>query len=249
MKILVVEDEVIIGRDLQLMLTKMGYEVPAVAVSAEEALACVDEHEPDVALLDVVIEGDRDGIQLARLIREEYRLPFLFITSHADRATVRRATATRPNGYLVKPFTADEVYAAVETALCNYADDLAEIDLLELAAAGEAEKNGTGLTPFALRKVQEHVGRHFNRNLTLAELAEVTGLSTYHFAHQFKASTGCTPNQFVIEQRIEEAKRLLRHTDWPIMQVCLAIGYESQAHFTTLFKREVGMTPGAYRRA
>ena len=113
----------------------------------------------------------------------------------------------------------------------------------------EAGDGHAGLPPFTLRKVTDHVAKHFDRNLTLADLAEVAGMSTYHFAHLFKEATGQAPYQYVIGQRIEEAKRLLRHTDWPIMQVCLAVGYESQGHFTTLFKRVVGVTPGQYRSA
>ncbi len=245
--VLVVEDEIVIARDLQRILQRMGYRVPEVAISADEALALIEEHAPDVALIDIVIEGERDGVQLARLIREEYALPFLFITSHADRATVARAKATRPNGYLVKPFTADEVYAATETALANYAEAHAAIDLRTLAEAESPP--GGGLPASTLCRVTDYVARHFNEHLTLDDLAAVAGLSTYHFCHLFKTSMGLPPYQYVMRERLEEAKRLLRSTDWPVMQVCLAVGYESLGHFTTLFKREVGVTPGAYRRA
>lgn len=244
--VLVVEDEIVIARDLQRILKKMGYRVPEIAVSAEEALGLIDALAPDVALIDIVIEGERDGVQLARLIREEHRLPFLFITSHADRATVERARATRPNGYLVKPFTPDEVYAATEIALANYVEDHADIDLEALAAA---ETPNGGLPASTLRRVTDYVARHFDENLTLDDLADVAGLSTYHFCHLFKASMGLPPYQYVMQERLEEAKRLLRSTDWPVMQVCLAVGYESLGHFSTLFKREVGLPPGAYRRA
>lgn len=245
--ILVVEDEIVIARDLQRILRRTGYHVPDVAVSAEEALWFIEEHDPDIALLDIVIEGKRDGISLARLIREEYQLPFLFITSHADRATVDRAKATRPNGYLVKPFTADEVYAATEIALANYVDQQQDVDLAVLAEAERPE--GGGLPASTLQRVTAYIGKHFNENLTLDDLATVAGMSTYYFCHQFKESVGIPPYQYIVQERLEEAKRLLRSTDWPIMQVCLAVGYESQGHFTTLFKREVGVTPGAYRRA
>jgi AraC family transcriptional regulator len=88
----------------------------------------------------------------------------------------------------------------------------------------------------------------YTRDVTLAELAEVAGMSQYHFARLFKASTGLAPHQYVVRRRIEEARRLLERADVPVAQVGFEVGYESQGYFTTLFKREVGVTPAAYRR-
>ncbi|MEM1116646.1 MAG: response regulator transcription factor [Bacteroidota bacterium] len=243
--VVVAEDEMIVARDLQRSLEASGYRVPGVAPTADGALALVEEHAPDLVLVDIVLRGERDGIWLARALREEHAVPFVFTTSHADRTTVELARQTRPNGYLVKPYTRADVFAAVEAALANYADEQRRIDL---AAMAEVAGHAGGLTPSVLRRVKDHVAKNFDRPLALADLAGVAGLSPYHFAHCFKESVGTSPYRYVVLQRVEEAKRLLRHTDWRVSDVAAAVGYGSQGHFATLFKRETGVSPLAYRK-
>ena len=123
MKALVVEDEMVVARHLSRILEEIGYTVPAMALTTEEALEMIDQYHPDIVLIDIVLKGEKDGIDLARRLRDDHNVPFLFITSHADRQTVRRAKATRPSGYVMKPFKRDEVYAATEIALSNHADE------------------------------------------------------------------------------------------------------------------------------
>ncbi len=244
-KIVIVEDEVIVARDIAETVTGLGYAVPGFAGNVDDALALVEEHAPDLVLVDIVLKGERDGVWLGRVLREEHAVPFIYLTSHADRRTVEQARVTRPNGYLVKPFSEDDLYAAVETALANYAEAQRHIDLEALA---ETSTGSGTLAPSVLRAVEDHVAKHFNRSLSLADLAAVAGMSTFHFARCFKATMGQSPHQYVVAQRVEEARRLLRHTDWSVGRVCLAVGYESQGHFSSLFKREVGVTPGRYRQ-
>lgn len=240
--VLVVEDEMVVARDLQEMLTGMGYHVPDVAGSAEEALYLAELHEPDLVLIDIVLRGSRDGIALARSLREERAAALVFVTSHADAATVQRASTARPNGYLVKPFTPESVLAAAETALANYAEAQRTLDLVPEPLPSE-----DALSPDTLRAVESYVARHFSRALSLGEMAAHVGLSPYHFAREFKAATGLPPYRYVVAQRLDEAKRLLRRTDWPVFRVADAVGYESASHFSALFKRETGVTPGQYR--
>lgn len=244
--IVVVEDEMIVARDLQRTLEGWGYRVVGLAPTADGGLALVEAHAPDLVLVDIVLRGERDGIWLAQALRAEHAVPFVFTTSHADRQTVELARRTRPNGYLVKPYTRADVFAAVETAFANYAEAQRGLDLAAMAAA--AEHGGGGLAPSVRRRVEAHVARHLDQPLALADLAEVAGLSPTHFAHCFKQSTGVPPYRYVVLQRVEEAKRLLRHTDWPVSDVASAVGYESQGHFATLFKRETGVSPVRYRK-
>lgn len=243
-QVVVVEDETIIAHDLQQTLEELGYGVPGVASDADAGLALVRNDEPDLVLIDIVLKGERSGIWLAHVLREEHHIPFVFVTSRADRQTVSRARETRPNGYLIKPFTKNSVFAAAEAALANYADEQHDIDYV---AATGAEEQTRSLSRSCLRRVQEFVAKNLDRPISLSDLAEVADLNVYHFAHVFKDTVGVAPYQYVIKQRIEEAKRLLRHTDWPIAWVCQAVGYDNQSHFTTLFSREVGVPPGQYR--
>jgi PAS domain S-box-containing protein len=116
-KILVVEDEPIVALDLQQELEEFGCEVVALAQSANEALLAAEEYNPDLALMDLHIVGSLDGIQTARLLREAYQIPSVFLTAYSDDATVARAVQEMPYGYLTKPFQTRELKATLEVAL------------------------------------------------------------------------------------------------------------------------------------
>ncbi|MDX5477073.1 LytR/AlgR family response regulator transcription factor [Fontibacter flavus] len=122
-RILIVEDELLIAEDLKDILEELGYEVCGIAVSAREAMVLIEEKSPDLALLDIQIKGGRDGIQLAADINEQYHMPFIMLTSHADLQTLNRAKEVHPYGYLVKPFHEKDILAAIEMALANFAKE------------------------------------------------------------------------------------------------------------------------------
>ena len=116
-RILVVEDELIIAEDIRTKLTSLGYNVTGMAMTADEAEQSLAAERPDLVMLDILLKGERDGIDLARTIRDHYRIPFIFLTSHADRDTVERASKVMPDGYLLKPFTDKDLFAAIEVAI------------------------------------------------------------------------------------------------------------------------------------
>jgi AraC family transcriptional regulator len=100
-----------------------------------------------------------------------------------------------------------------------------------------------------LRRVLEYVRSHLDREIRLEDLAAVAQMSAYHFCRLFKQSIGVSPHQFLMRQRLEEARRLLRETNLSVAEVALEIGYQSPSHFATLFKRHTGVTPKQYRTA
>ncbi len=110
----------IIAEDLKDILEGLGYEVMGIGISAREVLQLIEAHNPDLALLDIQLKGGRDGIDLAREIRDHYRIPFLFLTSHADQSTLKRAREVNPYGYVLKPFEEPAIHAAIEMAMANF---------------------------------------------------------------------------------------------------------------------------------
>ena len=121
--ILIVEDELLLAEDIKLRLERMGYHVVAYVPSMQQALEKLKAHpEIDLALLDISLKGKLDGIDLAKVINTIYKIPFIFLTSHADRALVERAKEVRPYAYLLKPFNDREIAINVEMALANYAN-------------------------------------------------------------------------------------------------------------------------------
>ncbi len=122
-KILVVEDESIVAKDIQNSLTKLGYDVPATASSATIAYDKLDEIKPDLVFLDIKLKGDVDGVQIAERIKTEYDIPVIFLTSYVDKSTLDRAKVTEPYGYLVKPFNENDLQSTVEMALYKFKKD------------------------------------------------------------------------------------------------------------------------------
>jgi len=118
-KIGVIEDEVITADSLCSTLQQLGYDVTEPAASYAEALLMIEEEKPDLLLLDIQIKGKRDGIDLAMKINESLFIPFIFLTANADEATVQRAKLALPGAYLLKPFTRDDLYSAIEVCLHN----------------------------------------------------------------------------------------------------------------------------------
>ena len=120
-RVLTVEDEFITLETLAEYLNNSGYEVSGDAMNADEAIEVLEQGETDIAILDINIQGDRNGIWLADHIREHYNIPYIFLTAYGDQATVTRAMKTEPYGYLIKPFTEMDVFTAIEVALTNFA--------------------------------------------------------------------------------------------------------------------------------
>jgi DNA-binding LytR/AlgR family response regulator len=124
-RILVVEDESIVAKDIQRTLEKLGYEVPATASSAESAFQKLEEVEPDLVFLDIKLKGEQDGVHIAEHIKDRYDIPVIFLTSFVDQDTIDRAKVTEPYGYLVKPFNEGDLKTTVEMALFKFSKDRA----------------------------------------------------------------------------------------------------------------------------
>jgi PAS domain S-box-containing protein len=115
-RILIVENEGLVGCDMATTLGKLGYVVVAICASGEEALERLDEFRPDLVLMDVHLAGQLDGIDTARELQSRSRVAIVYVTACADLDTVARARETHPHGYLLKPFNHDELRLAVEVA-------------------------------------------------------------------------------------------------------------------------------------
>ena len=115
-----VEDEPIVALDLQQRLTKMGYEVPIVVRSGEEAIEAAAAARPDLVLMDISLEGEMDGVAAAEQLRAGHRVPVVYLTAYSNDATLERAKVTEPYGYLLKPFEERELQTTIEIALYKH---------------------------------------------------------------------------------------------------------------------------------
>jgi len=113
-KILIVEDEMIIGANISLQLTKLGYEVTGLVTRGEEALNHVKQHKPDIVLMDIQLKGDLDGIETVKLMHKEINLPIIYLTANADQEHFDRAKSTNPYAFISKPFKKMDLQHAIE---------------------------------------------------------------------------------------------------------------------------------------
>src|SRR5689334_12153209 len=119
-RIMIVEDERIVAKDLQFRLQGLGYQVAAMASEGHDAISKATAQRPNLVLMDIRIEGDMDGIQTAEAIRSELDIPVVFLTAYADQATLARAKITEPFGYILKPFEERELQSTIEIALYRH---------------------------------------------------------------------------------------------------------------------------------
>jgi len=123
-RVLIVEDEPVIAENISMYLNNNDFEVSGIAYDSDEANEQLQNNTPDAAILDVNLESDEDGIDIACRINQLYQIPFLFLTSYSDKNTLHRAKTVNPSGYIVKPFNEKTLLASLEIAISNHATDL-----------------------------------------------------------------------------------------------------------------------------
>lgn len=120
-KVLIVEDEPLIAKNIGMYLNNNNYEVAAIAYDPDEAFYQLKKQQPDFAILDINLESDKTGIDIADYINRNNFIPFIYLTSYSDKETIEKAKLTNPAGFIVKPFNEKTLYATIEIALSNHA--------------------------------------------------------------------------------------------------------------------------------
>ena len=135
-----------------------------------------------------------------------------------------------------------------------YAESLANVLAIHLLRHYTTEstaqpQHSGGLSGSTLRRVMGFIADNFADDISLAQLAQIAGMSSFHFAREFKKATGTTPHQYLIKFRVDHARKLLADNNLPLVEVGLRAGFSHQSHFTRLFRRITGTTPHLYRAA
>jgi two-component system response regulator LytT len=120
LRIGIVEDQRITAEDIAEILRQIGYLPSSAASNYDDAITMVETFSPDLLLIDIALKGKLDGIDLAFAINKNYNLPFIFLTANSDQLTVERAKEVKPYAYIVKPFTENDLYTAIEIASNNH---------------------------------------------------------------------------------------------------------------------------------
>jgi DNA-binding response OmpR family regulator len=127
-KIIIVEDDEVTALNLKLSLQKQGYEILNLCDNLDRAKSSIKEGNADIVIIDISLQKSNDGIALAKIVREEYKLPFIFLTSHSDDDIISQAKLTQPYGYIVKPFDPSSLHATLQMALFKYTMERTNIE-------------------------------------------------------------------------------------------------------------------------
>ena len=198
----------------------------------ERWVGCGDMEHLLLTISDSALEAASDGVVDRVELRHELRLQDKRLA-----ALVTAVNAERIAGFPSGSLFLDSVEQALASALV---DGYAMPSL-------SVRKHRSGLGPARLRKIREFVHAKIEDELTLHEMAHAVGLSTAHFSQMFRKSTGETPHHFVLRQKVERAKEMLRTAEGRILDIAIACGFKTQQHFARVFRKFCGGSPTEYR--
>jgi AraC family transcriptional regulator len=198
----------------------------------------------------------------SQTLHAEFAGPADFLHLHVAGGSIHRQQAAQTSAgmsseaslatMLSRDALIDHLARAVQTAQDgadeSYIEALARAIVVRTAQIRQRRARISPLPKWRLRRAVDYVEAHISEAISLADLAAAAGLSRTHFAAQFRLATGCRPHDFILLQRIEAAKRLLLETSRALVDIALTVGFQAQAHFSTVFKRFVGEPPGRWRR-
>ncbi len=160
-RIMIVEDEWTVAEEIKMVLQSFEYTVTSMSSSGEEAIQNAEKDKPDLVLMDIVLEGEMDGIEAANEIRSRFNIPIIFLTAYTDEKILERASITEPFGYIVKPFVNEDLKISVEIAMYKYRIEKERKRLIEeLQGALPKISSLSGLLPVcpSCKKVRDAEG-------------------------------------------------------------------------------------------
>ncbi|MEQ8907786.1 MAG: response regulator [Vicingaceae bacterium] len=137
-KILIVEDEAIVAKDISVCLKKIGYEVLDTFSRGEKALDYLENNKPDLILMDIMLAGSISGIEASAKVKEKYDIPVVFLTAYADEKTISKAKVTEPYGYVIKPFKEIDLRTSIEMALSKFKKEKEKLAGIETSGFAQA---------------------------------------------------------------------------------------------------------------
>jgi DNA-binding LytR/AlgR family response regulator len=200
LKVGVVEDELVIARTILSTLEELGYTHCGPAINYTEAIDLLETDKPDLLLLDIQLAGRKDGFDVAEKLNETHKIPFIFLTANSDMETIDRAKKVKPHAYIVKPFTKEELYAAIEIAFHNF-------------SGGQAEEKSGKVPSYLTRNFMFVKDGYVFRKIFFDELLYLESEANYvllHLAAQKKVMVRSTIHDFMEQLHPDRFMRIHR---------------------------------------
>ena len=239
-RIVVVEDEELVRQGIVHAVDweSVDCEVVGEAANGLAGLAVIREKRPDLVVADIKMPV-MDGIELVRALREEgIGCRVIFLTAYSDFSYAQHAVKLGAADYLLKPFRDGELEAAVKRAL-------------EAAAAPVPQKLPETENKYSryVSEAMKYMDKHCCEDIGLRTVADHLGLSESRLSHLFKDETGQSPGSYLIQARIRAAMEMLKDCRSKVYEVAEKTGFGDIAHFSSTFKKIVGMSPSDYQRS
>ncbi len=240
-QIILLEDEFIIARHIQLLLEKNGYKVFRTD-TAEKCIGLIQEKTPSLVLLDINLKHGYEGIEVGHFLLNYDQVPYVYLTSYTDSRTIEKVKHTRPMGYIVKPFKGDDILTTVEIVINNY--NFRKVDV-----SRNQETDHFSEAPFKIKKAIRFIQENIERPITVKNLAELSGWDRTHFTKNFNKYMKISPYQYVLKLKIEFAKELIKNEkDYAITDISSRLAFKSHSNFTNAFYKFNKVTADEYRK-
>jgi YesN/AraC family two-component response regulator len=241
-KVLLVEDDPRISEVITLFLSET-YEVRRAATGAE-AIGILRREQVAAVLLDYRLPGRLSGLDVLAKVRSTHpRLPVIMMTGYGSELLVASALKLGISDYFTKPVNIDDILQSLRKILSPGANGQAYSTSTPLLPA----RSSTNVLDLSIQKLMKTIQLRAADDLSLADLARELGVSKYHLSYRFKKAVGVTFRSYLLRARIERAKGLLQDGHQSVTDVAFLVGFNDLARFDKLFKRDMGLTPSAYR--
>ncbi len=238
--IIIVEDDLLIARDLKETLEKEGFKAISNIADYNSAVKSIQELKPSLVLIDINLSKTHEGIKIASYLNELNEIPFIFVTSCNDKASLEKVKKTKPYGYINKPFRDVDIITSIVLTLNNFKHR--KIDPLR------TDSKKTNDAPYKIRKVINYINENINDKIEVKELAEISNWKIHHFIRIFSSEIGTTPYKYILERKMEIAKALIESTDQPIQEISYDLNFQNYSNFYLAFRKRYKISPEAYRK-
>jgi two-component system, response regulator YesN len=246
MTVLIVDDQpdVVRGEEQGVDWKALGIDIILSAYSVPEAEKILLSQPVDVMLCDIEMPP-RSGLELLSLIREKkLSTRCIFLTAHAEFSYAQEAVKLGGFDYILQPAPYSEIEAAVRRAMA----DIKEKEPHEREKTQEKHTMEYKGSSSPVASAIEYIRQNLDRDISRGDIAEAIYLNPEYLSRLFKKETGISLNEFIVREKMEQAKSMLEETTIPVSLIALKIGYTNFSYFSQLFKKHTGLTPLEYRQ-
>jgi AraC-like DNA-binding protein/galactitol-specific phosphotransferase system IIB component len=227
--ILVVEDEAFIAMHIQQVLEAEGHLVNVKQNTVSKAKNYLAANEVDLVIIDIHLNSDETGIDLAKYLKTHTVVPYMFLTSYSDQETLQEISKIDPAAFLVKPFKPEDLVSSVFLILKKH------------------QKESDDTIPYQLKQVIEYIDENIEQRINIKTLAQLTRWEVTHFSRLFKKHFHYTPHQYILNVKIERAKKQLIDSCDSLQDLAQDLGFGAYSNFYNAFKKMTNSTPEKFR--